>query len=328
MFASGYRGYGTIDNYVLAIAVLVIAAGVTTGRGAALGASTFLVVVVIGCAAAAVVAPSNAFTECDWKCGVFATLFPGILLNENELGMLLVCCLPFVIWSFTGWARRVTALTLVMMVLASGSRSSMLALAVTVLTLWVLRPNRRGRRLRHFNAVAAGAVIAAGGVGLLLPIVNQSPAFATNRGYLWQTALDRFHLSPVIGLGWSDWPRVAAGGGVLLKGALYGPHNEWMHILNVSGLLGIALFAVFLGRVFYVSRHQGAFVASVLVAVLGSGWTENPLSFSGILWITWLFPALLLAPLSPSGTAVRAELGSRQSDTDSNDRVHIQSLMT
>jgi hypothetical protein len=306
MLASGAHSYGTFNAKVFVLAVLVVAAGLAQGgRGAQLAVTAVGLSVAALSAIVAIVAPGSAIAGCVRKCGAFSSVFSGVLLNENQLGMLIVCCIPFAATALVGKIRWWTIGLFASVILASGSRSSMLTLAVVLIVLLIVRPTAPHPEGRYVHAAAA--VSAVGLVCILVPMVNKDPTSFTNRGYLWQVAIERFWSSPVVGRGWADWSHAF----IVFRGAEYGPHNQWLHILNIGGLAGAVLFVVFTTRLLGGGgRKHAALVGTVLVAAIASGITENPLSFGAIEWMSWMFPAMLLAAPMSSSAADRYPAGS------------------
>jgi len=145
------------------------------------------------------------------------------------------------------------------LVLASGSRGPLLALAVAVLSLWVTRG--RGRR---FYLLAVVVIIAT-----CMPVlVRLAPEFAleritsairfvigregdagiisSGRTLIWQTSLEAWRYTPILGVGLGNYEDPG--------GKFSFSHNLFLELLVELGLLGIGLFTVYLAAVARASR--------------------------------------------------------------------------
>ncbi len=214
-------------------------------------------------------------------------LLVGPFSDSNNLAQVLVLGTPALLLV----RRRGVALAwLAVVVLAlvwSSSRSSLLAFAAAGAVAAVLAAARRpGARsvLAGLGGALALAVLAA------LPLATVAAATSgaarataadvafTNRGYVWRLSLQTFAEHPLVGMG-TDWYGRVAGYANPLGGFAYHGHNGLVQSLVTTGLLGTAALTVL-----------------VLVALVrASGWAASPGAGS-------LFPVAHLVALAVSST--------------------------
>lgn len=156
----------------------------------------------------------------------------GPLTNGNNLGQLLSLGLPMVLLIRRRWvAAGICGLVLIALVW-SASRSSMLAAAaaLAVAVSMAVLP------VRLRVPVAATALFATVLSVVLLPLVTARPAAFSNRGQIWGLSLATVEESPFIGHGSAYYSEVGRFVNPLPSTAYHG-HNEFVQILVTGGVL-------------------------------------------------------------------------------------------
>ncbi|MEO5719916.1 MAG: O-antigen ligase family protein, partial [Chthoniobacterales bacterium] len=191
----------------------------------------------------------------------------GLYVNPDHLAGLLeivgILGVSIAAWSrWPSWARVVVAYLTGLCYLGhalTGSRGGYLSSAISigafgVLSLIVLRAAGTARLLKT-GAISFGLLVAA--VASVWFVIQRTPAlsaraantFTIDQGRidLWRAAIEQWRLSPLFGTG---------SGTYLFYGRLFRApalqldpvdvHNDYLHLLCEYGLIGAALFAVFL----------------------------------------------------------------------------------
>ncbi len=298
---------GQIPVRVLSLAYLcILMACIFAPRGLSvhLGIGTICMVATIASGIALVAHHDFSVIECvaGHKCGLLGFNFRGVLDNENALALYLALAIPFVYIGFGGWEGVVMAGYMTGLALLTGSRSGTLAAVITFLVLVVIRPNiRRPQRTPwRSTALTAGLVLVAA-VGIALPLLIQNESGLTGRVALWKLArsalADPATLAYGTGLfGWDD----VRESGLIDSSAVYSVHNQWLHVLFSTGLIGLLLFLGAIALLLWQARDGYYTVAAcVLVPCFLLAVTERPWPIDTADWLTWAVPgALLCYPLS------------------------------
>ncbi|WP_318654829.1 O-antigen ligase family protein [Pseudomonas sp. MWU13-2105] len=179
-------------------------------------------------------------------------------------------------------------------VLATGSRTPLVALALSIVWLGVVSRNRRAL------ALITGMLLCSAAILLLFPEILGDRG-SSYRPQIWQIAITRIAEHPWIGHGYDAELSIDVGLGYLLAE----PHNFALGVLYYVGIIGMIPWAfVLLWGLFssYRQRFQPLFVlaSSLLVYGIGAGLTEGgavltrPREHWFLLWI----PLALIAALS------------------------------
>jgi teichuronic acid biosynthesis protein TuaE len=134
------------------------------------------------------------------------------------------------------WMGALASVNLVLVIL-SGTRTSMLASAVLLLA-YVLTSGQFRERLRRSRAVVLFAIALIGAaVTLYAPTLYSRVLDSLGRAGIWARFYDEFWRSPIFGRG--------LGSAFITKKPLEllyaAPHNEYLHLLVVGGALGFVL---------------------------------------------------------------------------------------
>ena len=187
-------------------------------------------------------------------------ILAGVLSTGNLLGLALAMGLAAVLFVRRA-AHRWTMIALVLVaVVWSASRTSLVALAaVGLAALGLVLVRDKGRFAAWWLAVVAACAIA-------LPFVTRAPTAFTNRGGYWIASLESWRSSPWLGHG-ADFFKQIALGDENLGGHAYHAHNQVVHVLVTGGLVlaGIALAVLILLGVRAVRWARRGFTWPVLV---------------------------------------------------------------
>lgn len=275
--------------------VLLTAAFLPTGEGARLGAAVFGLSMSTASMAFTAYNPDSATRPCTLaKCGPLDVLVNGLTVSENALALVMALALPFMVLAFRGRLRLFAVLHTVGVVWVTGSRTSLVAVAVTLLAVLVFRPTA-GPRPRSRDTVARTAIVCTAAVAFLLPRYTVDNQAFSLRGYLWDLAQARVgEESPWFGLGSQAWSHLATDTSLIHAGAIYSPHNQWLELQYALGWLGVVLLVVWLVALVRENRDDVRQLAVVLIPALVIGATERAWSFGLPDWLVWALVALIL----------------------------------
>jgi O-antigen ligase len=291
------HGDNPIQPYaIVLLAVLVACTVAPRGLGTHVGIGTCCVVLALASGfALAAHADFSVFPCSGSKCGILGFMFRGVYDHENGLALVLALAMPFVYMAFASWEGPVLSAYLLGLILLSGSRSAAVAGVVTFVVLILVRPNIRRPTWAPKRAAVLYLVLAiAFMVGLALPFYTDDPAAFTGRGYLWLLA--RGALSDpstlLYGNGILGWQRETEEAGIIY---VYSVHNQWLHILYSTGLIGfllaVAAVAVLIRQ---AGRKYSLVVLCVLLPVFILSITERPWPIDTADWLIWAVPGALL----------------------------------
>lgn len=279
---------------VLLVVLAAASFGMPSREGAITGGALFAVSVCAAGSILGVITPDDVFLPCPDKCSIAGELYMGATPHSNTLGLITAIGIPLVWLAFNGRTRLVMLAYLVVNLLLTGSRTSMLAAAVTLAVLALTTPSVRGKTVdgkRRFLLTCTVAIVTV--VAVVLPFTRQPDTFATGRGYLWRIALDRFEQDPFLGAGLTAWDRFYAAG-EFGAAAAYSTHNQWLEVLLLSGVVGAAAFGLGYASLIFGGDDSRRFVIlPVLLTIAMLSVTERPLSIGLINTMTWALVVLV-----------------------------------
>jgi hypothetical protein len=284
--------------YLIFLAVIAASTVSPRGMGVHLGIGTFAVILAIASGFAVLVNYKFvAFSECDAdKCGALGVLFRGVFDNENALALYLAIAMPFVFIAFGVRIGTVLSAYLLLLVLITGSRSGMVAAAVTFVLLVVVRPSLNKPDVSTARiAILYTSLSVAFVLGMVLPFVVDDPQAATGRAYLWilaRSALtDGSNL--LFGSGALGWEHLRETGKIDYS-AVYSVHNQWLQVLFSTGICGMILvIAAVVLLIKQAGRRYSLVVGCVLLPVMCLSVTERPWAIDSVDWLVWALPAAL-----------------------------------
>ncbi|MFC4787266.1 hypothetical protein ACT8ZV_22505 [Nocardioides sp. MAHUQ-72] len=243
----------------------------------------------LGLASALVLASPEPFRACDqFKCGALGALLEGPFASENYYALLAAATIALALG--TGLGRRVTLplyATAGLVLVAAGSRSAQIALAVALLVHLFYGDGRPRTPPRWAGWMAMPA---AAGVGLWL-VYNAKWDSFSNRGGVWIQGRETLAGHELIGLGITRW----SGYGSLPAVSHHYPHSFYLLAIFSGGMLALVLLLAGLAKGVTASdQGRGARLvyASAFVVL---GFTEadaNLMSIDGLSWT--LLPFFLL----------------------------------
>lgn len=231
----------------------------------------------------------------------------GLLSHPNALGYAMAMGLPFVLFAWRGAARVAAAGLVLVSLVATASRTSLVASAVTGVLLFALARGTEpvapptatskatmkavatdARRLVVVVTVAAVLAISVQPLlGVRPPLVRSSGRFA-----LWAYVRASWDSDPVLGRGAAAWDNLAREASGFIEFAFHA-HNLWLETLFATGLVGItALSAMALLWWYAVMtgiRQRDALGALAFFVFFLSATTEVPTYF-----LSWDSRALIL----------------------------------
>lgn len=213
----------------------VIALGVVASppnRGTLLALNVTRDVAVVGSIALSLLLPSIGTLPCRAdKCGVFGSMWTGFFFHENVAASAPLILLPLAVIYRAPWKRWAAFLLLAVLVLGSGSRTALLALAVAG-ALLILLPRWRRSGLPIWAAWAPLAAFVTSALFYLRVI----PIELTGRDWVYSAVAGAMHgYAGVFGPG---SPELAKGTG----GWVVGEHGQAPHVLLQLGWVGFFLF--------------------------------------------------------------------------------------
>jgi hypothetical protein len=282
---------------VVFLAVLVACTIAPRGLGTHVGIGTCCVIAAIANGLTIVVQPNLSVVPCRInKCGILDFMFRGTFEHENALAMFLVLAMPFVFIGFASWEGPFLSAYLLGLVLFTGSRSGIAAGVVTFVVLILVRPNiRRPTWAPIRTALVYLALAVVFVVGVALPFYVHDPTAYSGRGDLWMLARDALAdpATLIHGTGMMDWQRTVQEAGL---GNLYSPHNQWLHILYSTGLMGfLLLMAALTQLIWHAGRTYSLVVGCVLLPVFILSVTERPWPIDTVDPLIWAVVGALLS---------------------------------
>lgn len=196
-------------------------------------------------------------------------LLVGIFSDANSLGQFIALGLPAVMLiRARGW-RIVIALCSLFALVWSASRSSMFAVALSIVVYLVVSRTRA-----HSRAFVAFLLVSvAFAVVCILPLITHDPAAFTNRGYIWQASHAAWAQDPLFGDG-SGWFSIIGSSSASLGATVFHAHNQFLQLLVTGGvvlavLVGVLIVAAMTGAAQLAVRGH-LFGVSYLAALAGA----------------------------------------------------------
>jgi hypothetical protein len=211
------------------------------------------------------------------KCGIFGNLLIGFTTQENTAAAMIVVLVPLIAIQ-PSMRRRVFSVSVAaLLVLATGSRTGLAVLAVSILYVWYSRRSQRaGATKPHvlWRSLPLGGFLVSTGL-----FYFASPEALTGRGLLYAAMRDQLHgVALLIGSG----PQTMARAAFFLGGwTVSGEHGQAPHLLVMTGLVGWSMFAVALGALLVRQRGWsprsrlalGLAIAAALQGMTEAAWT-------------------------------------------------------
>ena len=193
----------------------------------------------------------------------------GIFSDANNLGQFIAMGLPAVMLiRARGW-RIVIVLCSLFALVWSASRSSMFAVALSIVVYLVVSRTRA-----HSRAFVAFLLVSIAFAAVcILPLITHDPAAFTNRGYIWQASHAAWAQNPLFGNG-SDWFSIIGSSSASLGPTVFHAHNQFLQLLVTGGgvlavLVGVLIVAAMTSAARLAVRGH-LFGVSYLAALAGT----------------------------------------------------------
>lgn len=185
---------------------------------------------------------------------------PGILIDENDVGLVLVMLLPFVYFNIklapTKLKKALLYLLLFCLVLAVArtvSRGAMVGLLPTLFIIWF--QSKKKIQTIFGVIIILSAVIFFGPPELLnefKSIGDTNEGTAGSRRYFWQLSIELFKVRPVFGVGAGCWGNAVWSNLIYLPRHVSNmtPHSVYFQLISELGLVGIIAWGMLTFKTF------------------------------------------------------------------------------
>ncbi|WBB56779.1 O-antigen ligase family protein [Verrucosispora sp. WMMD573] len=311
--------YGSRLPAYAAAALLLLAAWLAAGGATVrLGAMAYTGLAVLSLLTIPTILYGQAWRPCTSgqleKCSLAGGLFKSFYESENYIALITSFTLVAIVCALRGMERLATAAFCLLVIVATGSRTSYLALAAV--GIWVagaLLIERRRQYSRIHVALCAGLVAAATATAAYLTW-SASRTTLSNRGNIWIHAREHIAGAEITGVGVSKWYQLRDLG----EAPHHFFHSGYVLAIFSGGFVALALWGLVLvtllrapvvdGRVLSAKAPVALFVIYSFTEVV---W--NPLSVDGL---TWIFALMVLttSALSPADASGGSAEGTDQPD--------------
>jgi O-antigen ligase len=283
---------------------LLAAAVLPRGRGAALGAGIFGVLLAAAGGLLSIWRYDVAFiVPCAGACN--SPGFTGVLPNENLLGIVLTAAVPLAYLGFRGKTRLALCLYLVAMAAATGSRTAGAGSIIVLAALVIVRPNVGRRRTALVGQATAWLVLAASIASSVYIVRHRWPQTAlTTRPELWTVAWRYIAKAPWFGYGPERWASLYQASEIPIA-AQRTTHNQWTDVLFIAGGLGAVVFVCMAAVAILTAGRARTGAVLILATVLLIGTTEGSWSIGIVDLMSFSLLAFLLTG-DPSPVARRS----------------------
>lgn len=286
------------------ISVLVATCFLSGGVSAVVGGAGYTVYVAVCSGVISLVNPEQVLVQCERKCSAFGSVYYGLFLNENALGLVLAIGIALVWFSTKKSTRYILSTLLVLSLLATGSRTAIFAGLISILLLALfVRDVEEGVRGARFLRIVVTACALLWPVSLLVTSIASQ---LTGRPVLWDIALRYFAANPIFGWGAARWPTISHSGG-FDAAARYSAHNQFYDVAFVGGIIAVAIFYIlFMGPMWSTDRQTSVASTVMLLPVALMGFTERPMAIGSLDWLSFTYLILLLISPQMVGEKDRA----------------------
>ncbi|MER7442385.1 O-antigen ligase family protein [Micromonospora avicenniae] len=256
------------------------------------------------------------------KCSLAGGLFKSFYDSENYIALLASFTLVASLCVLRRAELVAAAAFCLLIVVATGSRTSYLAIAAVgawVLGSFLLERWRRFVRI-HLAFCAAMAIAAAGFASYLM--WSASKTTLSNRGNIWIAAREYIEGRTATGVGVSKWYHLRDIG----EAPTHFFHSGYVLAIFSGGLVALVIWCLWATALLHGKVLDGrAFTAKApLVLLIVYSFTEvvwNPLSVDGL---SWILVVLMLTVTSSSASAVEPAAGAPTADRPSGLRAALR----
>nr|WP_230416864.1 O-antigen ligase family protein [Micromonospora tarapacensis] len=223
------------------------------------------------------------------KCSLAGALFRGLHNSENYIAMIATFTLVAAACALRRTELLAASSFCLLIIVATGSRTSYLALAV--LGVWLLGAHLLERR-RSYPKInfALGVTLVVGAVATATYVTwTATKTTLSNRGNIWSIAREYIAGAEITGVGVSKWSYLRDIG----EAPRHFFHSGYVLAIFAGGLVALTLWGLWLATLLRRTAVDGrAFSAKApLVLLVVCSFTEvvwNPLSVDGLTWIVVL----------------------------------------
>ncbi|MFG2056728.1 O-antigen ligase family protein [Micromonospora sp. NPDC048930] len=308
---SGSGLYGSrLPAYVAAGLLLLVVWLMSAGAALGTRATAYVGLAVLVLLTIPTAAYAHAWRPCTTgkleKCSLAGGLFQSFYSSENYVAMIASFTLVAAVCAMRRRELLAAASFCLLIIVATGARTSYLALAavgVWVLGALVLERRRAFPQIPFTLCVAmvVGALTAAAYLTW-----SATRTTLSNRGNIWVTAREYIAGQELVGAGVSKWYHLRDIG----EAPQHFFHSVYVLVIFSGGLVALALFGLWLATLLHRAVDDGrAFTAKapVVLFVIYS-FTEvvwNPLSVDGLTWIAVLLMLTRSSSASPTTVPAR-----------------------
>lgn len=325
LYRVGQTSVQTLIMYLVAGIVLAAAGTVRVTPRTVAGIAWLLGGVAMTSLVHAAAQPSVAMSECrDDKCGIFGGLLHSYFPHENILGLAIIFLLPALGALRHHTARLVIALLALTAVLASGSRTALVAAPFAIAGTWFVHRWQQSVRMGEAPRGSGLARLVLGYFPLLtfalsaVLIFALPPGALTGRGMVYEIIRANLREHPFLGPGSEILQRTYEQSGSLWL--IVHEHSQAGHLLTTAGILGFLVMTVALVRMGLVVSETtypvaGAFALAPALGFLSEPtWEMSPRSYffwTMVITLALLksMPARASTPEDDGPSAPTADLG-------------------
>lgn len=312
LYGSRLVAYAAAGLLLLAGVLLAARAALTTRATAYLGLAVLAVLTI-----PTALAGSGAWRACTAgkleKCSAAGALFKSFFESENYVALIASFTLVAAVCALRRAELAAATAFCLLIIVATGSRTSYLALAAA--GAWLLGAYLLERLRRHDRIPLAGCVaLVLGAAGAAVYLMwTASRTTLSNRGNIWIHAREYLAGAEATGVGVSKWYRLQDAG----EAPTHFFHSGYVLVVFAGGFVALVVWALWATALLHGRVGDGrAFTAKAPVALLlVYSLTEvvwNPLSVDGLSWIllalmltrAWVTPAQPTVAAGPVDAAV------------------------
>lgn len=240
------------------------------------------------------------------KCSAAGALFTSFARSENYLAILCGFTAVCALIGMRGFARLVVVGHSVLVLIATGSRTGMLALGIAVIVVVAGSVIERRHSVKALSLpVCLVASFAACSTAAIV-VAAATPDTFSRRGAIWIAVRHHLEGFEATGVGVSTWAALQSVG----QSPHHFFHSGYALILFSGGLVGLGFLGLVAGALLRRSSPPGTAItdSAPVVLLLVYSFTEvvwNPLAVDGLTWILVLLLCASSPALRPSSSEMR-----------------------
>lgn len=285
LYGSRLVSYAAAGLFLLAGLLLAARTAVTTRALAYTGLAVLALLTI-----PTLFAGTDAFRTCTGgqleKCSVAGALFKSFFESENYVAMIATFTLVAGLCTMRRWELFATAALCLLVIVATGSRTSYLALAAGAAWLAGSYLLERWRRFERIPLVLSAGLVVVFAAGASYLMWSADRATLSNRGNIWVHAREYIAARKATGVGVSKWYYLRDVG----EAPTHFFHSGYVLTIFAGGFIALVIWGLWATALLHGRVRDGrAFTAKApFVLLLIYSVTEvvwNPLSVDGLSWI-------------------------------------------